>query len=94
MVLSKGIRIDEGHGEKRHVHRSCCGQIITLPCRMAQSVAAWFTMCWRSRDKPEDEVDDCQTLLDERPTRYPRHAASSFLKTSTPRKMREANQIL
>ncbi|OAQ62994.1 hypothetical protein VFPPC_12628 [Pochonia chlamydosporia 170] len=94
MLLSKGIRLEDGD-EKRGRGSRCLSAIVSFPCVVFASLAKALTLCCSCTKHTDDQVDDdCETLLDGRPVRFPRHAASSFLRTGTPRKMREANDIL
>ncbi|KYK57551.1 hypothetical protein DCS_04562 [Drechmeria coniospora] len=88
MFRSDKFRLDDEVTEKAGPERSCCRQLASFPRGAARAVAEWFTSCCRSRDGTEETgQDDRQTLISERPFQFPRQAASSFLRPSTPSRM-------
>jgi hypothetical protein len=96
MLLSKGIKLQD-HDEKTSRARKCLDDIAAIPASFFTSIGKLFTACCsctRHTDDDDEVEDDCQTLLEGRPIQFPRHAASSFLRTGTSRQIREANVIL
>jgi hypothetical protein len=61
-----------------------------------RSLRRWFTMCLGERDAGTASVKDehRSPLLTKAPIYTPRHAAASFLRTATSRKMRNDNRCL
>lgn len=64
--------------------------------RAIRSLRGCLTMCWGERDTTveDDAEEDCEPLLGERRAYVPRHARTSFLKTTASRRLQRANSIL
>ncbi|KAM4058713.1 hypothetical protein HRG_006336 [Hirsutella rhossiliensis] len=97
MLLTKGIELRDGDEDQRRVRRrSSFRKMTALPRRAVASLTLW-----RARDggaavdelDKEDE-DDCRTLLNDRPVRFPRHVASLFFRQGGARRLQEEDESL
>lgn len=94
MPSSKGIRLHD-EDEKANSRGKCLSAVAAFPGLIVASMGQFFAACCSCTRPTHDEAeDDCETLLDGKIIPFPRHAASSFLRTGTPRRMREANHVL
>ncbi|EQL03516.1 hypothetical protein G6O67_007505 [Ophiocordyceps sinensis] len=89
MLLTKGIELRDGDEDQGRVRqRSSFRRMTALPRRAVASLTQWRTRDGGVADEFEKEDgDDCRTLLNDRPVRFPRHAASLFFKQGNGRRL-------
>ncbi|KAI9172240.1 hypothetical protein HJFPF1_01735 [Paramyrothecium foliicola] len=88
---------DDPKGDQKQGVTGRKSRVAAWSRRAMRSLRNWFTLCLGEQDTGDvwSQYDDYQKpLLFSAPMYTPRHAATSFLRTATPRKMRDANRCL